>query len=412
MSSDDPNTDTSPTNTQEPTNMNNSQNEPILKCCLCGAPGNKRCGKCRQTIYCSEKCQREDWQQNHKATCKPMEEEADSVRKIQGQVSQMKVNNEQMSQQLPSQAQQSNDPTAVNETPEQPKREPQPSRMLTIILKRLDGRGMPANSFRITVEASLPTKTLESELCSKLHADPAKTRFWLENKNKGTFSKLLPDGYGLLDKPELSLDEAGFVGAEQKLLMEEAEFLGEGTWYYPRDGQPRPQRRQMFDDDDDDDEEDPRFGGMQSHMRGNPMMGNPMMGNPMGNSMNNPMMFNPMLAQMLGLNPAMLQNMFPRQKSAAELEEEHFQKALQESMLEEQKRIEAAKKAEEEKKKIEQEQNNIRSFYETAAKKDDGKKKEESIHDDFDELEHNLENDDFEEEEEEFDEDEEEPEED
>lgn len=45
---------------------------------ICGAPScgkdnaSKRCGNCRVTNYCSEKCQRSDWPQ-HKLSCKKID---------------------------------------------------------------------------------------------------------------------------------------------------------------------------------------------------------------------------------------------------------------------------------------------------------------------------------------------------
>ena len=39
-----------------------------IKCCVCFAPGLKRCVRWRAAYYCGSSCQKEDWK-NHKAKC-------------------------------------------------------------------------------------------------------------------------------------------------------------------------------------------------------------------------------------------------------------------------------------------------------------------------------------------------------
>jgi len=187
-----------------------------------------------------------------------------------------------------------------------------------------------------------------------------------------------------------------------------------------------PQSAGMRDSDDEDDSDEETMG-----MRGQQPFQRPMMdrepprtegrsGSDMGRLMelfqHNPQflglfMQNP---QILMQNPQLLMQMqtmmrggpsegmqMPRMKTAQEREEEDFQKVLQMSLEEEEKRVAEAKKKDEEKVKIEQEQDQIKKFYEQSSST--APLKSSSIHDEFDdELEHdfNPDEDDFAEDEE------------
>ena len=39
------------------------------KCAVCGEPGMKRCGTCKNTFYCSRECQKTDWPQHRGELC-------------------------------------------------------------------------------------------------------------------------------------------------------------------------------------------------------------------------------------------------------------------------------------------------------------------------------------------------------
>lgn len=45
----------------------------VEACPICGAMEKKllKCGRCKNSYYCSEKCQKKDWQAGHKESCKP-----------------------------------------------------------------------------------------------------------------------------------------------------------------------------------------------------------------------------------------------------------------------------------------------------------------------------------------------------
>jgi len=50
-------------------------------CSFCGAPEtqtlkHKRCSQCKQVLYCSQDCQRNDWKKGHKHVCKQLAEKA------------------------------------------------------------------------------------------------------------------------------------------------------------------------------------------------------------------------------------------------------------------------------------------------------------------------------------------------
>ena len=40
------------------------------ECCICGTKTNMKCKGCKKTYYCSRECQKIDWNNGHKHTCK------------------------------------------------------------------------------------------------------------------------------------------------------------------------------------------------------------------------------------------------------------------------------------------------------------------------------------------------------
>jgi len=374
MSSEQPNIEQNPLTNSDNNENATSEKREELKCAVCEKYGNKRCGKCRKIFYCSAECQREHWS-THKLVCQPVVTE-DVFNKPSSDNT-----NQKPPQQPPTQQEEQQKPSQVPEqTQPQPQNTPtKPSQHVRISLKRLLNREM----YTVTVELSVTVAALKNHMCAKLNSPPLLTRLWLEFKGQGTFANIV-DGYGLLDRLELTLGEAGVVGAQTVLWDEQDE---NGIWQRDKPFT-EPQRHSQLlaglrdDDDDDDDDED--FPGMG---RGLPMGGMGMRGMDMQQMMEL-MRRDPRYMNMIMQNPGMLSQMQnPRQKSMQEREEEELQKVLAMSLEEEQKRIAEQKKKEEEKKKIEAEQEQIRKFYETSQAPEPNKLKQ-SVHDDFDELEH------------------------
>ncbi len=47
----------------------NEELAPMVKCKVCGRRASEMCAKCRRTFYCSETCQKSDWEK-HSIFCK------------------------------------------------------------------------------------------------------------------------------------------------------------------------------------------------------------------------------------------------------------------------------------------------------------------------------------------------------
>ena len=64
----------------EPIKQINEQNDRQLCACCCLKEGNKRCGGCKQTYYCSKECQTKHWAV-HKRKCKKIKRKKKKINK-------------------------------------------------------------------------------------------------------------------------------------------------------------------------------------------------------------------------------------------------------------------------------------------------------------------------------------------